>query len=148
MTFVDVAGRTIKSFQVRHGEKVGWVPENPTRVGYSFSGWKSGSSTITENTTVTSDLIVAPTFTAITYTITYNLEGGTWTASGKKTSYKITDSDYSPPTPNPTRTGYTFNGWVPASIPTGYTGNRSFTATWQINTYTITLDANGGVPPT
>ena len=48
----------------------------------------------------------------------------------------------------PTRTGYTFIGWsgtdlsgsdnLTVTIPKGSTGNRSYTAHWSLNTYSIT----------
>jgi uncharacterized repeat protein (TIGR02543 family) len=49
--------------------------------------------------------------------------------------------------------GYTFTGWtgtdltqamLTLSIPTGSTGNRSYTANWTANTYDIELNTNGG----
>ena len=54
---------------------------------------------------------------------------------------------------NPTKTGYTFAGWTgtdldaattEVTIAAGSTGNRSYTATWQVNQYTITFNSNGG----
>lgn len=54
----------------------------------------------------------------------------------------------------PTRTGYTFIGWsgtdlsgsdnLTVTIPTGSIGNRSYTAHWSLNTYSITYDLDGG----
>ena len=54
---------------------------------------------------------------------------------------------------NPARTGYTFTGWngtgiangtVNVVIPAGSTGNRSFDATYDINTYTVTFEDYDG----
>ena len=54
---------------------------------------------------------------------------------------------------NPTKKGYTFIGWTgtgldgptkDVTIPAGSYGDRKYTATWQANEYTFTLDANGG----
>ena len=54
----------------------------------------------------------------------------------------------------PTKTGYTFTGWsgtnltgednLTVTIPTGSIGNRSYTAHWSLNTYSITYDLDGG----
>ena len=80
-----------------------------------------------------------------TYSINYNLNGGTM--SGQKTSYTVVDSFT---LPQPTRTGYTFTGWTGSNGTTvqktvtvnkGTRGNLSYTANWQVNTYII--DANG-----
>ena len=91
------------------------------------------------------------------FNITYNLMGGT-VASGNKTSYK-SGSSFS--LNNPTKTGYTFKGWTGSSyseytgsnytakefvkISTSDTGNKTYTANWEANSYTISFNANGGV---
>ena len=89
------------------------------------------------------------TYTPVTYSITYNLAGGS--VSGNPTSYNIESAAIT--LKNPTRTGYTFTGWTGSngttastsvSIPSGSTGNKSYTANWKINTYTLTYNANGG----
>ena len=55
--------------------------------------------------------------------------------------------------PVPTRLGYAFKGWVDGSgsnvggdavIPSGSTGDMSFTATWEASGYVIALDAQEG----
>ena len=55
--------------------------------------------------------------------------------------------------PIPVRTGYIFLGWTgegitepqkTIEIPQGSTGDRTYTANWQVIEYTITLDTNGG----
>lgn len=55
--------------------------------------------------------------------------------------------------PTPVRTGYIFLGWTgegitepqkTIEIPQGSTGDRTYTANWQVIEYTITLDTNGG----
>ncbi len=55
--------------------------------------------------------------------------------------------------PTPVRTGYIFLGWTgegitepqkTMEIPQGSTGDRTYTANWQVIEYTITLDASGG----
>lgn len=73
-----------------------------------------------------------------TYTITYNLDGGTNPVDpAPKTSYTQFDEDYTLPTP--TKTGYVFAGWYGASdfsgLPTvvlgaGSVGNKEYYAKW------------------
>lgn len=57
--------------------------------------------------------------------------------------------------PTPVRTGYIFLGWTgegitepqkTMEIPKGSTGDRTYTANWQVIEYTVTLDASGGDP--
>ena len=44
---------------------------------------------------------------------------------------------------NPTREGYTFTGWSPTTSTVG-DEDITFVAQWQINSYTVTWNANGG----
>ena len=57
--------------------------------------------------------------------------------------------------PTPVRTGYIFLGWTgegitepqkTIEIPQGSTGDRTYTANWQVIEYTVTLDVSGGDP--
>ena len=86
---------------------------------------------------------VAPT----TYTITYNLDGGTVT--GNPTTYTSNDTIT---LVNPTKEGYTFKGWTgtglteattSVTIPVGSTGDREYTATYLPISYTIKYNGNG-----
>ena len=73
------------------------------------------------------------------YTITYNLAGGT--AEGNPSTYTIETKAFT--LKNPTKSGYTFTGWsgtgldgennMTVTIPTGSTGNRTYTAHWRYN---------------
>ena len=73
-----------------------------------------------------------------TYTISYNLNGGS--VSGNPTSYNYSTAAFT--LKNPTRSGYTFTGWTgtglssastSVTVPTHSTGNRSYTANWKQN---------------
>ena len=88
-------------------------------------------------------------FEPITYTITYTLNGGTAT---NPANYTVETDTFT--LVNPTRTGYTFKGWSgtqltgdenkAVSIAKGSTGNREYTANWNVNDYVLTFDLNGG----
>ena len=82
-------------------------------------------------------------YTPIDYTITYNLNNGS--VSGNPTSYNIETNTFT--LKNPTRSGYTFTGWTGSngntkqtsvSIAKGSTGNKSYTANWQVNQASVT----------
>ena len=60
--------------------------------------------------------------------ISYALDGGTL-ADGSLTEYGSADYGYAPP--KPTKKGFAFAGWSPASIPADSTGNITFTAQWK-----------------
>lgn len=98
----------------------------------------------------------------ITYSITYNMNGGT-NNSSNPSSYNVL---YGVTLNNPTRTGYTFTGWKDAngnivsginkganasftSVDDMYnklknrtTGNQTLTAQWTVNNYKVTYNSN------
>ncbi len=112
----------------------------PTRLGYTFAGWSNDGK-------ITANSIGNKTFTAswtpITYTISYELNGGI-NNPGNPSTYTIESAEIT--IDAPIRTGYTFAGWSDnGKITSGSTGNKTFTANWNENTYTVILDANNGV---
>ena len=128
----------------------------PTRTGYEFLGWqrldgyapgeKQMNVTIPKGTT--GDRTYTGCWQAIEYTITLDTSGGN---ALDAISYAVTSSPITLPTP--TRNGYEFVGWTgegittpqtSVKIPKGSTGNKAYTANWQVIEYTITLDTNGG----
>ena len=130
--------------------------KNPTRPGYTFTGWSGTGLTGEDNLTVTipkgstGNRSYTAHWSLNTYSITYDLNGGT--ASGNPTSYTVESTTIT--LNQPTKTGYTFTGWsgtdlvgednLTVTIPAGSTGDRSYTAHWSLNTYSITYDLNGG----
>ena len=82
------------------------------------------------------------------YTIIYDLDGG----SADNPNVYFEDSE--PITlNNPTKPGFEFIGWtgtdittpqLTVTIPTGSTGNRTYTANYEANGYRVVFDANGG----
>jgi len=117
--------------------------------GKSFTGWNTAANgtgtTYVAGTsyTITDDVKLYAQWAYTRYTISYELNGGT-NAIGNPTSYIKTDLPITPAAP--TRSGYTFTGWSPASIPVGSTGNKTFIASWSgpID-YAITYNLDGGV---
>ena len=163
---------------------------NPTRVGYTFNGWTitgmdatthiygtattkatslSGrKETIYKNLRATAGRVTfKATWVANKYTIAYNLDGGAFGANHPTSAtYNVAVTIN-----NPTRTGYTFNGWTITGMDatthnygsatttatslsgrkeTSYknlratAGTVTFKATWKINTYNVTWNGNGG----
>ena len=125
----------------------------PTRTGYTFLGWTGeGITTPQPNVTIpkgsTGDKTYIENWELTEYNITMDLNGG---SGQEKVVYTMTDEDFELPTP--TRNGYEFVGWTGEDIttpqtsviiPKGSTGNKAYTANWQVIEYTITLDTNGG----
>ena len=95
------------------------------------------------------NVTVTVTFKPTTYTITYNLNGGTNAVTNPAT-YTVETDDIT--LASPTRSGYTFGGWFNNSgltgsavttIARGSTGNKTFWAKWTENqVYTYAYDAS------
>ena len=132
-----VDGVEYKKVPVKFGSTI--TPEAfPTKVGYTFSGWGEIPATMP-----TSDVTVNGTFAINKYTFTFDTDGGSEVA-GITQDY---NSAITVPTA-PTKTGYTFAGWVPAIPETVPAENMSFKAQWTINQYTLTFDAENGTEAT
>ena len=137
----------------------------PTRAGYTFDGWKvtteSGNwkkdATFTASQNVGTgkygNITLTAQWTPTQYKITYNLKDGT-VEKANPTTYTIETATFT--LNNPTRAGYTFTGWTgtglssatkQVTIAKGSTGDRTYTANWTINSYTLTANANGGTIP-
>lgn len=122
-----------------------------SRVDTTFSPLKAGSTTITATLKAYPDISVVVNVTVLgeSYTITYNLNGGTQT--GAPTTFEEADLPLTLPTPS--RSGYTLDGWYETSdftgtavttIASGTQQNKVFYAKWIENSYTITYVLNGG----
>ncbi len=148
-----------------HGATLTLSSTKPTRSGYTFKGWATSSTatsatyqaggSYTSNANVT--LYAVWSQNPVTYTVSYNANGGSGAPSSQTKTQNVTLTLSST---KPTRSGYTFKGWSTssyASSPTyyaggSYTANASATlyAVWSANsvpsptTYTISYNANGG----
>ena len=123
-----------------------------SKMGYTFCGWVNGSMPVSQTGTwsIANNVTLVASWTLNKYTIQYDLNGGTNNSQNKK-SYTYEDNTFV--INEPTRVGYTFVGWTGScgetpvknvTISKGTIGNKTYTANWEANHYTITLDANGG----
>jgi uncharacterized repeat protein (TIGR02543 family) len=133
---------------------VGATLSNPTKTGYTFGGWYdnanfTGTAITAISTTATGDVTLYAKWEVNTYTITYNLNGGTNDAANTSTYTYGVGLTLS----NPTQTGYAFGGWYDnasftgtaiTAVSTTTTGDVTFYAKWTANTYNITYSLNGG----
>ena len=114
--------------------------KNPTRKGYTFAGWYSDANYTTKVTSIakgsTGNKTLYAKWTKNTYTITYKLNKGTNNAQNPAT-YTVTTATIT--LKNPTREGYTFQGWYSdakyktkvTKIAKGSTGNKTLYAKWK-----------------
>ena len=159
-TFNANGGNTPSSSSIskNYGEAIGTLPTcsraaNNTYT-YAFAGWfdtsaTSGGTQLTTTTKVTSNKTWYARWTATykNYTVIWNGNGGTPSKSSSSFHY----NDALGTLPTATRTGYTFKGWstsasgsVNVSTTTKVTGNVTYYAVWQINSYTLTVTAGTG----
>ena len=137
-----------------------------TRTGYTFAGWatsKDGNVVYANKESVknlksenNATITLYAQWTANTYTVKFNANGGSGTMTDKTFTYDKEE----PLTANSfTRTGYTFAGWntQPDGKGTSYADEKKVSnlttqadgkvilyAVWTANTYTVIFNTNGG----
>ena len=147
------SGDAATSQTVTSGNKL-TTPNVPSVAGYTFSGWYKEPECTNiwdfDADTVTSSRTLYAKWNLTTYNIAYELNGGTNVASNP-TEYTVLSDNVA--LASPSKQGNTFTGWTYDAVTTpqlnaiiakGSTGNKTFTANWAVNTYAVTLEANGG----
>ena len=147
-----------KSRTVTYNSTYGALPA-PTRRGYTLEGWYTTpdfTTQVTSGTTVTTarDHTLYAKWTANTYTVTLDANGGTVTPTTLSVVYDGKYGDrYNNSLPLAKRDGYTFNGWYTDKIGgleveyfhlVSKAANHTIYARWTPNTYTVTLNGGGG----
>ena len=138
------------------GGAIATLPTDPTRTGYTFNGWftaASGGTQITAGAAhnQTADFTLYAQWAANTLNITYDSQGGSDVTDGDATT--TTGGSIATLPTDPTRTGYTFNGWytatsggtqITASTAHNQTADFTLYAQWAANTLNITYDSQDG----
>ena len=111
-----------KTKKVIIGKKVGTLPKT-TKTGYTLKGWytkKSGGSKISKNTKIKKNATYYARWTAKSYTVKFDANGGTTpTFKSKKVKYNARYGAL----PTTSRVGHDFKGWYTAK-----TGGKKITA--------------------
>lgn len=123
----------------------------PQRLGYEFLGYVDSNNTSYTTSISNVDNInnksLSAKWNATSYSISYDLNGGT---ASTVNNYTV-ESTIALPTP--TKTGYTFTGWTGTGLNTptknvtisNSVGNRSYTANWSKNYYTVNYYVNNSL---
>ena len=137
VTFLDDDGVTVlDSITAKYGEAI-TAPSDPVRTGYTFIGW---NTTVPETMPLDGANITAR-WEKNRHTITYDTQGGT-AVNAVTLSY----GTEIPIPEEPTKVGYTFLGWdqeIPKTMPDE---DLTIKALWQVNSYELSFDSDGGSP--
>ena len=110
-------------------------PLDPTKEGYTFTGWKPEIP----DTMPSSNITIKAKWSVNKYTITFDTDGGSEVLPIIQDYGSVVIAPI-----NPTKEGYSFTGWepeIPSTIPSI---DMNIKALWKINKYTITFDTTGG----
>ena len=125
-----------------HGENLTLSTTKPTRTGYSFKNWNTkadGSGTTYASGggyTGNAALTLYAQWTANTYTVKYDANGGTGAPANQTKTYGV---DLTLSTTKPTRTNYNFLGWSTSSTATSaqYVSGGKYTANSAVTLYAV-----------
>ncbi|MGD9901307.1 MAG: InlB B-repeat-containing protein [Spirochaetales bacterium] len=130
--FISYDSNLYDTLNVTYGDSIGGpnMPINPSRTGYTFSGWNTSSNgtgtTVDQYTIITSDMNIYAVWSVNSYNITFDSNGGTGTMNVQVMAYNssltLIPNTY-------TRTGYTFSGWCsdPSGTGTIYANGATYT---------------------
>jgi uncharacterized repeat protein (TIGR02543 family) len=152
ITFDSGGGSAMEAIAGNAGEILE-RPANPAweGEGYAFDRWtNTNGGNVSWPYTLHSDVTMQAQWKLVSYTITYNLNGGA-NAEANPGAYTIESEAIA--LAAPARTSYDFGGWhdneacegdAVTLIPKGSTGNKTFWAAWTPRIYAITYELNGG----
>lgn len=149
VSFDSNGGSGVQSQQVAY-EDAASQPDNPTLEGHTFQGWTLDGDPYDFTTPVTSNITLKALWkrnapAAKKHTVAFDSGEGS-----RVDSQTVKEGDPVAKPDNPTREGYTFNGWLLGDAPYDFTQpvmqDLTLTASWVKNksTYTVKFDLNGG----
>ena len=156
VTFDSLGGTSVISKTANPGEKIE-KPSNPSRKGYTFSGWYT-SSTVMDATTmwdftnnkVKSNMTLYAGWKAGTYRVSFSANTGNVDTDSINVTYGEMYGDL----PIPTKVGYDFTGWW-TSVSGGeerkadtvvYTAaNHTLYAHWKAKELVVSFEPQGGI---
>ena len=146
ITFDNNGGAGCDSVSIQKGQTYGNLC-TPSRNNYTFVGWytnKAYETKIESTDIVNDDITLYAKWEPVTYTLTYNTDGGT-SCSNKSIKYGETYGTLCSTSKN----GHTFLGWYDennnqVTSSTIMTKDTTLTAKWSLKQYTLTYNNNGG----
>ena len=145
-----VTSGPIFTVEVTYGQTIAdanVVLNNPTRDGYTFSGWYANGAVWTSDTSITSDIEVTASWNAGRYKIAFDLNGAPGTAPAAQTVGH--GGTVGRPT-DPSWEGHKFLGWFlkGSDTPWDFSNTVSASATlyagWSNSSYKVSFEGNRG----
>ena len=151
VSFESDGGTTVPAVTLNAGDVLE-APENPTREGYSFAGWKTVSGELWNFTSpVTQDVTLVASWIkdegADKATVSFDLKGGD-TANYPMSAVVVKGSVFAEPAA-PVRAGYAFSGWLYLGEKYDFennvvAGDITLVASWTPVVYKLSYDLAGG----
>lgn len=155
--FFDAAGGSVAASQrvVAYNNSIGALP-TPTRAGYNFSAWYYEGTTTKASSSdkVTKTITLVAQWSAKSFTLTFNSNGGNFSTSGSTYSKTVTYDAAIGDFPTVTKTGATLVGWFENQNGTGtqylstsivqFTASTTIYAHFEMDKYTVIFNSNGG----
>lgn len=125
-----------------YGKNITLSSSKPTRTGYTFKGWGTSSSTSTVSYaagatySANASITLYAIWTKITYTVSYNANGGSGAPGNQTKTYGV---NLTLSSTKPTRTNYNFKGWGTSASATtvSYAAGATYTANAALKLYAI-----------
>ena len=124
-------------------------PTGLSKTGYTLDGWYTDKDCTTAydfSSKVTGDITLYAKWNINSYTVSFDSNGGSSVATQSAT-YNTAASKPA----DPSKTGFTFAGWFTDKdgknaydFSSKVTGDITLYAKWNINSYTVSFDSNGG----
>ena len=124
-------------------------PADPSKTGYTFADWftdKDGKTAYDFSSKVTGDITLYAKWNINSYKVSFESNGGSSVAA-QSVAYNTTASKPA----DPSKTGYTFADWFTDKdctkaydFSSKVTGNITLYAKWNINSYKVSFESNGG----
>jgi uncharacterized repeat protein (TIGR02543 family) len=149
--FDSQGGTSVDNLKATYNSPIGTLAV-PVRAGYTFDGWFTEANEKYTDITVynnTNNITLYAKWTAGTYTLTFDAQGGS-SANSQQVTYGAIINVL----PETVRLGYTFEGWFTEANGDGakytketvysVTDNTTLYAKWTLKRHTISFDAQGG----
>jgi len=136
VTFDSAGGSTVNKQNIEIN-KTATEPKKPTKTGYTFVEWRLNGNKYNFNTPVTGNITLKAEWTINTYTVQFDLNGGSGNIPNQTIEYgkKVTEPA------NPTKAGATFVEWRlngnKYAFSTPVTGNITLKAQYKEKEYTF-----------